>query len=54
MKISIITATYNSSATVVDTLKSIQDQDYPGIEHLIIDGLSSDNTLDLEIGRAHV
>lgn len=47
MKISIITATYNSAATVEDTLKSIASQTYPHIEHIIVDGLSSDNTLEI-------
>ena len=47
MKISIITATYNSAATVGDTLQSIAGQTYPDIEHIIIDGLSKDNTLEI-------
>ena len=47
MKVSIITITYNSSATVEDTLKSVVSQDYPNIEYLIIDGKSKDNTLQI-------
>jgi len=47
MKVSIITITYNSAATVEDTLKSVVDQDYPYIEYLIIDGKSKDNTLQI-------
>ncbi len=47
MKISIITATYNSEATVKDTLESVNAQTYPDIEHIIVDGASKDNTLDL-------
>lgn len=54
MKISIITATYNSSVTVADTLKSVKGQDYPSIEHLIVDGLSKDNTLDIIHTFPHV
>jgi glycosyltransferase len=54
MKISIITATYNSAATVEDTLVSIREQDHPEIEHLIIDGGSSDNTLEIVSGFPHV
>ncbi len=46
MKVSIITATYNSAATIVDTLKSLEMQSYPDIEHIIIDGASTDKTLD--------
>ena len=54
MKISIITATYNSSATVADTLTCISGQDHKDIEHIIIDGGSTDNTLDI-VGRfSHV
>lgn len=47
MKISIITATYNSGATLRDTLESVLSQDYIDIEHVIKDGLSSDDTLDI-------
>ena len=47
LKVSIITATYNSSKTVLDTLHSLQKQSYPHIEHIIIDGLSTDNTIEL-------
>lgn len=45
MKISIITATYNSAKTLRDTIESIQQQSYPHIEYLIIDGRSKDNTI---------
>lgn len=54
MKISIITATYNSAATVTDTLESIATQDYPDIEHIIVDGLSADNTLAIVKKFPHV
>ena len=47
MKISIITATYNSGATLRDTLDSILRQDYPDYELVIKDGGSTDNTLDI-------
>ena len=47
MKISIITATYNSGATLRDTLESVLRQDYEDFEHLIIDGCSKDNTLEI-------
>lgn len=46
-KISIITATYNSSKTILDCINSVYLQTYPNIEHIIVDGKSSDNTLDL-------
>ena len=47
MKISIITITYNSAATVEDTIKSVVMQDYPNVEYLIIDGKSKDGTLQI-------
>lgn len=54
MKISIITATYNSAATVRDTLASVAGQDYTNIEHIIVDGLSKDNTLAIVQEFPHV
>ena len=54
MKISIITATYNSVATVRDTLESIANQTHPDIEHIIIDGASKDETLDIVNEFSHV
>lgn len=54
MKISIITATYNSAATVRDTLACIAAQEYPFIEHIIVDGISTDNTLEIVKEFAHV
>lgn len=47
MKVSIITATYNSAATIVDTVRSLENQTYKDIEYIIIDGASRDNTLDV-------
>ncbi|AEW03006.1 glycosyl transferase [Niastella koreensis] len=54
MKISIITATYNSANTVRDTLACIASQRYANIEHIIVDGLSKDNTLDIVKQFPHV
>ena len=47
MKISIITATYNSAVTLRDTLDSILRQTYQDYEVIIQDGLSRDATLDI-------
>jgi glycosyltransferase involved in cell wall biosynthesis len=47
MRVSIITVCYNSSATIADTIKSVQSQNYRDIEHIIIDGVSKDDTLDI-------
>ena len=54
MKISIITACYNSSATIGDTLKSVTEQDYKNIEHIIVDGASTDDTLQIVKQFPHV
>lgn len=47
MKISIITAAYNSGWCIGDTLDSVAAQSYADIEHIIVDGLSKDDTLDV-------
>lgn len=50
MKITIITATYNCEKTIISTLKSISDQRYKNIEHLVVDGGSEDKTLEMTRG----
>ena len=47
MKISIVTATYNSGKTVRDTIESVLSQTYMDYEYIIKDGGSKDNTLDI-------
>lgn len=47
MKISIITTTYNSEATLEATIQSVVGQSYKDIEYIIIDGQSSDATLQI-------
>lgn len=47
MKISLITVTYNSAATVRDTIVSVLKQTYPDIEYLIVDGASKDETVSI-------
>lgn len=47
MKISLITATYNSGRVLRTTLESVLKQTYSDIEYIIIDGASKDNTIDL-------
>lgn len=44
MKISVITVCYNSEHTLERSLKSVASQDWPAIEHIVIDGGSTDNT----------
>jgi glycosyltransferase len=52
--ISIITTSYNSASTIADTLHSVACQDYPHIEHIIVDGASKDNTIEIVRSFPHV
>ena len=47
MKISVITISYNSESTILKTLESTKNQKYKKIDHIIIDGMSIDNTVAL-------
>lgn len=47
MKVTTITVTFNSARTIVETLKSVARQTHRDIEHIVIDGGSTDGTLDL-------
>ena len=47
MKLSIITVCYNSEKTILDTINSVNSQTYKNIEHIFIDGGSTDNTINL-------
>lgn len=46
MKITVITVTYNSAATIVDTVQSVLSQTHSDVEYLIMDGASTDQTLE--------
>ena len=47
MKVSIITATYNSEKNISDCLQSVATQTHKNIEHIVIDGGSTDNTIEI-------
>lgn len=47
MKISIITVCYNSAKTLERTLRSVAEQDYQNVEHIVIDGGSFDGSADI-------
>lgn len=47
MKISLITVTYNSEATIANTIESVLKQSHKDIEYMIIDGCSNDDTLKI-------
>lgn len=51
MRVTIITPTYNSEKYLNDCIQSVIDQDYHNIEHIVVDGLSTDSTMD--IVRSH-
>lgn len=55
MKISIITITYNSAKSLPRALQSVQSQTYKDIEHIIVDGASTDGTKELieDYAEAH-
>ncbi|NSW46010.1 MAG: glycosyltransferase [Bacteroidales bacterium] len=54
MKISLITATYNNAATIVDCLESVNTQTVKPFEHIIIDGQSTDGTLEILANYKHL
>lgn len=47
MKLTLLTPTYNSAATLRDTLESITAQGYADLEYIVVDGASTDGTADL-------
>lgn len=47
MKISIITASYNSGKTIRHTVESVLRQTYPDFEYIVVDGGSTDNSIDV-------
>ena len=47
LKFSIVTCTWNSVATLGDTISSLQAQDYPHVENIFVDGGSTDGTLEM-------
>lgn len=54
MKISIITVCYNANAVIDGCLQSVAEQTYRDIEHIVIDGLSTDGTIDTIRRYPHV
>jgi glycosyltransferase involved in cell wall biosynthesis len=45
MKVSIITVVFNAEQTIADALRSVASQTHKNIEHIVVDGASSDATL---------
>lgn len=46
-KISVITPSYNQGKFIESTIKSVMDQNYDSIEHIVVDGGSDDNTVEV-------
>lgn len=47
MKVSIITSCFNREATISQAIESVLEQDYPHIEYIVVDGASTDRTLEI-------
>lgn len=46
-KVSVITVVRNAEGTIAEAIESVRAQDYPHIEHIVIDGVSTDETLEI-------
>ena len=46
-KISVVTPSFNSAKYITDCIQSVLDQNYPNFEHIVIDGGSSDGTIEI-------
>lgn len=47
MKISIITAVYNRASTILQSLNSVHHQSWSDLEHIVVDGASTDGTVSI-------
>lgn len=54
VKISIVTPSFNSAKTIRETIESVLKQNYPAFEHIVMDGGSTDGTLDILKEYSHL
>lgn len=47
MKISVVTVVRNNVEHIAETIRSVLDQNYPELEYIVIDGASTDGTVDV-------
>src|SRR5262249_17002298 len=53
-RISVVTSSYNQGRFLGRTIESVLAQDYPNLEHIVVDGMSSDDTLDVLARYPHL
>jgi glycosyltransferase len=53
LQISVITAVFNRARTLEDSLRSVQAQSWPDVEHIVVDGASTDGSLDIVRRHEH-
>ena len=55
-RVSVVTVCLNERDTIRLTLESVRSQSFPDIEHVVIDGISKDGTIDIirEYGQVHL